>query len=253
MRKNIVAGNWKMNKTFQEAEELLDDIIEELDKMEKEADTEIIICPPAPFLELAVDKAYEDHFAVGAQNINSNESGAYTGETAAPMLKSMEVQFSIIGHSERRKYFKETHEQLAAKVQMALKHEVTPIFCCGEVLPEREAGNHFDVVKEQLNEALFMLDKADFAKIVIAYEPVWAIGTGVTATPEQAQEMHAYIRKLIKGKYGEETANNTTILYGGSCNAKNAADLFSNADVDGGLIGGASLKALDFVKIVYSF
>jgi len=173
--------------------------------------------------------------------------------STAPMLKSMEVEFCIIGHSERRKYFNETHEQIADKVKMALNHEITPIFCCGELLPDREAGNHFEIVKDQISDSVFTLNEDDFTKLVIAYEPVWAIGTGVTATPEQAQEMHAYIRKLIKGKYGEEIAENTSILYGGSCNAKNAENLFSNPDVDGGLIGGASLVAEDFVKIVNSF
>ena len=253
MRKNIVAGNWKMNKTFQEAEDLLDTIIEMIDKSEDDTDTEVIVCPPSVFLELGVDKAYEGHFRVGAQNISNFESGAYTGEIAAPMLKSMEVDFCIIGHSERRKYFNETHKQLAEKVKLALKHDITPIFCCGELLPEREAGSHFDIVKNQIGDSVFVLSEEDFSKLIIAYEPVWAIGTGVTATSEQAQEMHAFIRKLIKGKYGEEIAENTTILYGGSCNAKNAEDLFSNPDVDGGLIGGASLIAEDFVKIVNSF
>lgn len=253
MRKNIVAGNWKMNKTFQEAEDLLDAIMEMIDKSEADDDTEVIVCPPTAYLELGVDKAYEGHFSVGAQNISNHEYGAYTGEISAPMLKSMEVDFCIIGHSERRKYFHETHEQLAEKVKLALKHDIIPIFCCGEVLADREAGNHFDVVRSQIADSVFMLNEEDFSNVIIAYEPVWAIGTGVTASPEQAQEMHAFIRKLIKGKYGEEVADNTSILYGGSCNAKNAKSLFSNPDVDGGLIGGASLVAEDFVKIVYSF
>ncbi len=202
---------------------------------------------------MATDHANESDVFIGAQNMSNFESGAYTGEISAKMLASIGVEYCIIGHSERRKYFNESHEVLAEKVNMALKHDVVPIFCCGELLPEREAGDHFSVVQKQLKDSLFMLTKADFANVVVAYEPVWAIGTGVTASSEQAQEMHKYIRGLIAEKYDEETAENTTILYGGSCNAQNAKELFANPDVDGGLIGGASLKAADFIKIVQSF
>ena len=252
MRANIVAGNWKMNNSFEEADNLIFEIVEFL-KAHPQQNTAVVICPPALYLELATDQAQETDLFVGAQNISSHESGAYTGEISAKMLASMEVDYTIIGHSERRKYFTESHQELAEKVNMALRHNVSPIFCCGEVLPEREAGKHFSVVKKQLEESLFHVDNVDFGNVVIAYEPVWAIGTGVNATPEQAQEMHAYIRGLIQERYGNEAAENTTILYGGSCNAKNAAALFANPDVDGGLIGGASLKSEDFIKIIQSF
>ncbi|MCF8369687.1 MAG: triose-phosphate isomerase [Bacteroidales bacterium] len=252
MRTNIVAGNWKMNTTFEEADNLIYEIIEFL-KNNPQKNTEVIICPPAVYLELASDQAQESPLYVGAQNMSNHESGAYTGEISALMLESMDIEYCIIGHSERRKYFNESHQLLAEKVNMALKHQIAPIFCCGEVLPEREAGSHFEVVKKQLEESVFHLSASDFGNVVIAYEPVWAIGTGVTASPDQAQEMHAYIRGLIKEKYSEEMAKNTTILYGGSCNAENARELFANPDVDGGLIGGASLKVKDFTKIISSF
>ena len=248
MRKQIVAGNWKMNKTFQEADELINSILEYIKKEDNTA--EVVICPPSVYLELASDQANETTLMIGAQNMSCNESGAFTGEISAPMLESMGIDYCIIGHSERRKYFNESNEMLTGKVEMALKHDIAPIFCCGELLPEREKGNHFDVVKEQIEKALFHLSENDFSKIVLAYEPVWAIGTGMTATSGQAQEMHLYIRNLVKGKYGDEVAQEITILYGGSCNAKNASELFSNPDVDGGLIGGASLKAEDFIQIV---
>ena len=251
MRTKIVAGNWKMNLTFEQADDLIHNILVNLE--ENPADTGVIICPPACYLELASDMAFEKEVFVGAQNISEHESGAYTGEISAPMLASMDIDYTIIGHSERRKYFKESHDVLARKTDLALKHGINPIFCCGELLSERQQGNQYDVVKTQLEESLFHLSKADFGNVVIAYEPVWAIGTGENATPEQAQEMHAYIRGLIREKYDEQTAENTTILYGGSCNAKNAGDLFANEDVDGGLIGGASLKTEDFLKIIRSF
>ena len=252
MRTKIVAGNWKMNKTFQEADDLINDIVEFVNK-NKTLNTEVIICPPAVYLELASDLANETEVMIGAQNLSNFDSGAYTGEISPAMLKSMGIEYSIIGHSERRKYFNETNELLAEKVNIALKYDISPIFCCGELLPEREAGEHFDVVKKQLEESVFHLNKGDFANLIIAYEPVWAIGTGVTATSVQAQEMHSYIRQLIKEKYNEDVAENTTILYGGSCNAKNAKELFAKPDVDGGLIGGASLKPDEFIKIAQSF
>jgi len=249
MRTKLVAGNWKMNKTFQEAEDLTAQITEAVEKLNL-ADVEVILCPPAPYLEMVLDLTDETHVAVGAQNISEYEFGAYTGEISAPMLRSMEVEYCIIGHSERRKYFNEWNDLLAVKIKTALKFGIAPIFCCGEVLPERDAGTHFKIVQSQLEESLFDLKENDFRNVVIAYEPVWAIGTGVTATPAQAQEMHAYIRRLILEKYGDRVAQDSIILYGGSCNAGNAFELFSQPDVDGGLIGGASLKAEEFVEIV---
>ncbi len=252
MRRNIVAGNWKMNKTFQEADDLINEISEGLDELNLR-NVDVIMCPPFPYLEMMTDYAQEANFGVGAQNVSCYETGAYTGDVSAQMLQSIDVEYCIIGHSERRKYFNETDEMLTLKAEMLLKCGILPIFCCGEELPEREAGNHFNVVKKQIETAMFGLDPLDFAKIIVAYEPVWAIGTGVTATTEQAQEMHAYIRSLITEKYGKEVAKNTSILYGGSCNAKNAKELFANPDVDGGLIGGASLVAEDFLKIIKSF
>jgi triosephosphate isomerase len=251
MREKIIAGNWKMNKSFLEAEELLSEISELLADTDHE-NVKVIICPPCVFLELSIDIAYEGLFEVGAQNISEYENGAYTGEISASMLKSMDINYCIVGHSERRKFFNETDEMLKNKVSALIKHKVTPIFCCGEQLSEREAGKHLDVVKSQLKKALFHFDEEDFAKVIIAYEPVWAIGTGVNASPDQAQEMHAYIREVIAKKYNKQVAENTTILYGGSCTAKNAADIFAKPDVDGGLIGGASLKAEEFAKIVES-
>jgi len=252
MRKKIVAGNWKMNKTFSEAEELITEIADALDEVNL-AGVEVVLCPPALYLEMATDVAFESNFTVGAQNVYPEDQGAFTGEISPLMLKELNVTYCIIGHSERRKYFGETNDFLQRKVDALLKNNLLPIFCCGEVLPERESNVHFDVVKTQISSALFHLPKEAFKTIVIAYEPVWAIGTGVTATREQAQEMHAYIRGLINEQYDHETAEATTILYGGSCNGKNARELFSQPDVDGGLIGGASLKTDEFIQIVSSF
>ncbi len=249
MRKKIVAGNWKMNKTFNEAEMLLEEIAELLtdDLLSKAT---VVVCPPSLYLELADDIAAENGFYTGGQNLNDKESGAYTGEISAAMIKSIGADYVIIGHSERRTYYHETDELLKEKVLQALKHELTPVFCCGEVLDQRNQGIHFNVVKKQLEIALFGLSPEEFSKIVIAYEPVWAIGAGVNATPAQAQEMHTYIRKLIADRYNKEIADDITILYGGSCNEKNALELFSQPDVDGGLIGGASLKAESFIGII---
>jgi triosephosphate isomerase len=250
MRTKIVAGNWKMNKTFSEADDLIADIIDLVEEQGKPEHVDVIICPPYVYLEMASDLAEDSLVFIGAQNVSQFESGADTGEISAAMLRSMHVDFCIIGHSERRKYFGETDEMLLEKVKIAQKHDLVPIFCCGEVLSDREAGKHFDVVRKQLDNTIFQLSPEDFSTLIIAYEPVWAIGTGVNATPEQAQEMHYYIRNLIWKKYGAETAADKTILYGGSCNAKNAEELFAMPDVDGGLIGGASLTAEEFVKIV---
>jgi triosephosphate isomerase (TIM) len=252
MRKKIVAGNWKMNKTFQEADDLLFEIADELNEKGR-GDVEVIVCPPSPYLEMACDVAADNDFMVGAQNLSQWESGAYTGEISAAMLHSMGITHCILGHSERRTYFGETDTIIAKKVDSALNNGIIPIYCCGEILAERQQERHFDVVRAQVSEALFNLGNEAMQQVIIAYEPVWAIGTGVTASPEQAQEMHAFIRGLIAGKFGKEIADDLVILYGGSCNAKNAAELFSNPDVDGGLIGGASLKASDFVTIVNSF
>jgi triosephosphate isomerase len=250
MRTKIVAGNWKMNKSFEDADTLIFEIIDLLEEKGKPKDVDVIMCPPYIYLELAGDITEDSPVFVGAQNVSQFEQGAYTGEISASMLRSMHIDFAIIGHSERRKYFKESDEELLAKALAALKQDIAPIFCCGELLEERQAGKHFDIVKSQLENTIFKLDAEDFARVIIAYEPVWAIGTGVNATSEQAQEMHFFIRELIWNKYGAETAADKTILYGGSCNAKNAGELFSMPDVDGGLIGGASLKAEEFVQIV---
>lgn len=241
-----------MNKVFTEAETLVTEIADALDEVDL-INTEVVLCPPSLYLEMITDVAFESNFSVGAQNIYPEDSGAFTGEISPLMLKALNVSYCIVGHSERRKYFGESHEFLMRKVDALLKHGIRPIFCCGELLPEREANNHFDVVKKQLEESLFHLGADAFANVVVAYEPVWAIGTGVNASKEQAQEMHAFIRQLIDGRYGAETAVNTTILYGGSCNGKNAMELFAQPDVDGGLIGGASLKAEEFMQIVTSF
>lgn len=251
MRKKIVAANWKMNKSFSEAEDLIIEIADALDEVELK-NVDVVLCPPALYLEMATDIADESSFSVGSQNVYPADSGAFTGEISPSMLADLEVEYCIVGHSERRKYFNESNPFLAQKVDTLLAHDIVPIFCCGELLPEREAGTHFEIVKRQLQESLFHLTEEDLRAVVIAYEPVWAIGTGVTATKEQAQEMHAYIRTLVLKRYGTETANEVIILYGGSCNAKNAKELFSQPDIDGGLIGGASLKSDEFMAIVLS-
>ena len=253
MRKHIVAGNWKMNLTFNEADELLDDLMTELEKVELPRDEQVVVCPPFPYIEMASDYANDSYFQVGAQNVSDRDKGAFTGEVSAEMLESCEIDWCIVGHSERRAYYGETNELVAAKVNQLLKHDLKPIVCVGEVLEEREAGRQFDVVKTQVEKGLFHLDAENIKKIVIAYEPVWAIGTGKTATPEQAQEIHAHIRGLLAAKYGKEVADEISILYGGSCKPSNAKELFSCPDIDGGLIGGASLKAADFMGIVTAF
>jgi triosephosphate isomerase len=251
MRKNIVAGNWKMNKTLNEGIELAKELNTIL--TEKKPNCDVVI--GTPFIHLAeVSKIVDtDIIGVSAQNCADKASGAYTGEVSAAMVKSTGADYVILGHSERRAYYGETDEILKDKVNLALENDLTPIFCIGEVLEEREAEKHFEVVKSQIENGLFHLSADEFSKIVLAYEPVWAIGTGKTATPEQAQEMHAFIRKTLAEKYGQEAADNTSILYGGSCKPSNAKELFSNPDVDGGLIGGASLKAEDFQGIIVAF
>ena len=249
MKKNIVAGNWKMNKTLAEGIQLATEI-DSLTAQGIPNNTEVIIAPPFTHLTEIVNHVDTGKIRVTAQNCASEASGAYTGEVSAPMIKSTGATHVIIGHSERRHYFGEDDALLKKKTEIALEHDLTPIFCCGEVLEERKAGEHFNVVKKQISDALFFLSDEEFGRIIIAYEPVWAIGTGETATPAQAQEIHAFIRTLISDRYGKETAENTTILYGGSCKPSNAKELFANPDVDGGLIGGASLKAEDFYAII---
>ena len=251
MRKKIVAGNWKMNKSLQEGLELA----KGLDKALKGKAVNCDVVIGTPFIHLAsvVEAIDTNRIGVAAQNCADKESGAYTGEVSASMVASTGAKYVILGHSERRAYYGETPEILKEKVKLALANGITPIFCIGEVLEEREANKHFDVVKAQLKASLFELSAEDFAKIVLAYEPVWAIGTGKTATPAQAQEMHAFIRETLIAKYGKEIADDTSILYGGSVNAGNAKELFSNVDVDGGLIGGASLGVDKFLPIVEAF
>lgn len=251
MRKNIVAGNWKMNKTLQEGLALATELNDLLATTKTNCD--VII--GTPFIHLASVAAAVDtkRLGIAAQNCADHVSGAYTGEVSASMIKSTGAQYVILGHSERRAYYGDTAAILKTKVELALAEGLTPIFCIGEVLEEREAGKQFEVVEAQIKDSLFGLSAADFGKLVLAYEPVWAIGTGKTATAEQAQEIHAYIRGVIKAQYGAEVADNCTILYGGSCNAKNAKELFANPDVDGGLIGGASLKAADFMGVIAGF
>ena len=253
MRKHIVAGNWKMNCTFSEADDLINAIMEQLEQKELPRDTQLIVCPPFPYLEMTTDYANDSYFMVGAQNVSDQEKGAYTGEVSAAMLESMEIDYCIVGHSERRAYYGETNVTVAAKVNQLLQHGIKPIVCVGEVLEEREAGKQFEVVKKQVEQGLFHLSADQLREVVIAYEPVWAIGTGKTATPDQAQEIHAHIRSLLATKYGKEIANDISILYGGSCKPSNAKELFACPDIDGGLIGGASLKADDFMAIAMAF
>jgi triosephosphate isomerase len=249
MRKKIVAGNWKMNTTLQEGIKLAQEVETFASKLNN--GTIVIVCPP--FIHLAEVKKVINNVQLGAQNCADQESGAYTGEVSAAMVLSTGAKYVIIGHSERRSYYHEDDTLLNRKVKLALASKLTPIFCIGELLSEREAGKHFDVVKSQLLKGLFDLSEGNFSKIVIAYEPVWAIGTGKTATSAQAQEMHKFIRDTIAAKYGKQVAEDTSILYGGSCKASNAQELFANPDVDGGLIGGASLKADEFFGIVKAF
>ena len=253
MRKNIVAGNWKMNKTLQEGTQLVTEVLTLLKTKNIHSKDKLGIVFGTPFISLNACAELlkgNEQAAVAAQNCYDKESGAYTGETSVSMIKSTGATHVIIGHSERREYFNESNQMLAAKVDITLKHGLTPIFCCGEKLEVRNANKHFDLIKQQIVESLFHLNETDFKKVVIAYEPVWAIGTGVTASSAQAQEVHAFIRSILTEKYGKAVADDITILYGGSCNASNADELFANPDVDGGLIGGAALKAEDFVKII---
>ena len=252
MRKNIVAGNWKMNTTLPEGIKLAEEVNDALKAVEPKCD--VVICVPFTHLASVNGVITETKkLGLGAENCADHKSGAYTGEVSAAMVASTGAGYVILGHSERRQYYGETAETLREKVALSLENGLTPIFCIGEVLEEREAGKHFDVVKAQVEDGLFNLSAEDFGKIILAYEPVWAIGTGKTATDDQAQEMHAFIRNVIAEKYGKQVAEDCSILYGGSCKPTNAAALFAKPDVDGGLIGGASLDAESFMGIVNAF
>lgn len=248
MRKQIVAANWKMNLTLAQGETLIKDILDAGLRLPE--GREVIICPPFPYLIKAKNlvKNYP-HFYVGAQNCASEASGAYTGEVAAEMLHSIQTDYVILGHSERREYWKETNEVIRKKIVLALQNNLKVIFCCGESLEIRESEKQNDFVEKQLQESLFGLSATELSNIVIAYEPIWAIGTGKTASPAQAQEMHQFIRSRIAEQFGNEAALHQTILYGGSCKPDNAAELFGCPDVDGALVGGASLKADSFTAI----
>jgi len=250
MRKKIVAGNWKMNNDLAETQELLGHLKMQ---MVKEPNAEVMVAPAFTNLYEAFQTLKDTPVKVVAQNMHQAENGAYTGEVSAKMLKSIGVDTVILGHSERRAHFGETNDILAEKVDAALKNEMKIIFCFGEELADRKSEKHFDLVAKQLKESLYQISDADWKNVVLAYEPVWAIGTGETASPEQAQEMHAFIRKNISEKFNDEIAQNVSILYGGSVKPGNAKEIFAKEDVDGGLIGGASLKAVDFVEIINAF
>lgn len=246
MRKKIVAGNWKMNKNLAETKTLL---LELKTKLSNVSQTEIMVAPAFTNLSNAVDILKDSSITVAAQNIHQAENGAYTGEISVDMLKSIGVETVILGHSERRAYFGETDELLASKVNTALKHDMTIIFCFGEELEDRKNNNHFLVVENQLKKGVFHIAEENWKNVILAYEPVWAIGTGETASPEQAQEMHAFIRKTIVNAFNEKVADKVSILYGGSVKPDNAEEIFANPDVDGGLIGGAALDAESFAVI----
>lgn len=249
MRKQVAAANWKMNGNYQQAETLLQDILKSDIKLQQHQ--HVVFAVPFPFLIRTKEILGErSNYAIAAQNCHEKESGAYTGEVSAEMLKSIGIPHCIIGHSERREYFGETNRQLAAKTDILLKYGITPIFCCGEPLHVREAGQQDQHVEAQISESLFHLSDENIKKVIIAYEPIWAIGTGKTASTQQAQDMHAYLRKVLTGKYGNDVAGEVPILYGGSVKAGNAAELFAAEDVDGGLVGGASLNAGEFIQII---
>lgn len=249
MRKQIAAANWKMNLTIQQGEQLIDDILAIPHNIKD--NQEVIFAVPAPYLAMAQQKLRnKENVFVAAQNVYSKKSGAYTGEISVDMLSSLAVQYVVIGHSERREYFNESNAFLAEKVNICLDNNIHPIFCCGEALAIREAGTQNEFVASQLKESLYHLSADQIRRIVIAYEPIWAIGTGKTASSAQAQEMHAFIRTSLTDQYGANTANSISILYGGSVKAANAAEIFSQPDVDGGLVGGASLNAEEFASII---
>ena len=249
MRKQIAAANWKMNLTFQQGEKLLDDILRADVKMK--AHQYALFAVPFPYLLMTRSEVEEEtNYCVAAQNCHNKKSGAFTGEVSAEMLHSLAVSYCIVGHSERREYFGETNAMLAEKLNLCLQYFITPIFCCGEPLAIRESGTQNQFVEGQLKESLFHLPPDSLKNIVIAYEPIWAIGTGKTATTQQAQEMHAFIRSKLAAQYGAQLSEEITILYGGSVKASNASELFACPDVDGGLVGGASLVADDFIQIM---
>ncbi|MCH5325655.1 MAG: triose-phosphate isomerase [Duncaniella sp.] len=251
MRKNIVAGNWKMNTTLPEGVKLAEQVNAALAAATPKCD--VVICVPFTHLATINQVIDKTKLGLGAENCADHKSGAYTGEVSAPMVASTGATYVILGHSERRQYYGETSETLRDKVRLALDNGLAPIFCIGEVLEQREDGSYLNVVKTQIEEGLFNLSAEEFGKIILAYEPVWAIGTGKTATADQAEEMHAYIRQTIESKYGKEVADNTSILYGGSCKPSNAKEIFSKPNVDGGLIGGAALECESFMGIVNAF
>ncbi|WP_461534176.1 triose-phosphate isomerase [Sinomicrobium sp.] len=246
MRRKIVAGNWKMNNDLGQTDELLTELLKKM----PETEASVMVAPSFISLRVAYDALIQSPIEVIAQNMHFAESGAYTGEVSAEMLKSAEIDTVILGHSERRAYFNETDETLAKKVSTAIAHDMTVVFCFGEELTDRKSNRHFEVVESQLKKGLFHLESQAWKNIILAYEPVWAIGTGETATPAQAQEMHAFIRKTVAEQYSSDIADKVSILYGGSVKPDNAKEIFSQADVDGGLIGGASLNAKDFIAII---
>lgn len=248
MRKQIAAANWKMNLSLEGAEALLNDILKE--GIQPGEGQTVIFAVPFPYLMWAKDRVTENGYAIAAQNCSHKKSGAYTGEVSVEMLRSIGLQYCIVGHSERREHYGETAQILKEKVDLCLEQGITPIFCCGEALEIRENNTQDEFVRVQIEESLFHLSAAQLKGVVIAYEPIWAIGTGKTATAEQAQQMHAAIRSVLAGKWGKEVADEITILYGGSVKGANAAELFSSPDVDGGLVGGASLQATEFIQII---
>jgi triosephosphate isomerase len=249
MRKQIAAANWKMNLTYQQGEKLLDEILEA--GLSLQPHQQIIFAVPFPYLIMAKSEVADERgYFIAAQNCHDKKSGAYTGEVSAEMLHSIGIRYCIIGHSERREYYFETNKLLADKLAICFEYELTPVFCCGEPLRIREEGNENAFVKQQMEESLFHATPDQMKRVIIAYEPIWAIGTGKTATTAQAQEMHHYLRSLIAGKYGNDIADSVPILYGGSVKASNAAELLNSPDVDGGLVGGASLVAKDFIEII---
>jgi triosephosphate isomerase len=249
MRKQIAAANWKMNLSYQQAEKLLDEILEE--KIDLSPNQQVIFAVPFPYLIMANSEVAEEHgYHIAAQNCSDKKNGAYTGEVSGEMLQSIHIPYCVVGHSERREYFLENNKVLAEKLNVCLEHSITPIFCCGEPLRIREEGNENTYVQQQLEESLFHLSAEQVRNTVIAYEPIWAIGTGKTASTAQAQEMHRHLRSVLAARYGSEVAEEISILYGGSVKANNAQELFSSPDVDGGLVGGASLVAKDFVAII---
>ena len=252
MRKNIVAGNWKMNTTVAEGVQLAKEVNEAV-AAAGELKCDVVIGVPFTHLTTVKDVIDIEKVGLSAENCANKEKGAYTGEVSAAMVASTGANYVILGHSERREYYNETPEILKEKVDLALANGLKIIFCCGESLELRNAGTYEEFIKAELKDSLFHLSAEEFANIVIAYEPIWAIGTGVTATSDQAEEVHAFIRSFLAEKYGETVANDTTILYGGSCKPSNAPELFAKPNIDGGLIGGASLKAADFMGIVTAF